>query len=198
MKRFLAIALSLSLLLSIFSGCTAPKTETTANPSAKTDSTAKENDKGKKMRTDVIICDGFDVVTFDPPEITDVYSSETAQLIYDRLVRLDKDAKIIPMLAESWTNPNDKEYVFKLRKGVKFHNGDEMKASDVVFSLLRAKNTPKSKTSFEQIDKVEAIDDYTVRLTTLIPFAPMLLKIAGMGASILSEKVITEAEKNGG
>ena len=101
------------------------------------------------------------------------------------------------MLAESWENPNAKEYIFKLRKGVKFHNGEELKASDVAFSLNRAKVSPKVATSFEQIDKVEVIDDYTVRLTTLIPFAPMLLKLAGTGASILSEKAVTEAEANG-
>ena len=194
MKRLLALILAMIMVFALFSGCNKSEENTTA---ASGDSQSSSGTPSGKMRTDIIICDGFDIVTFDPPEITDVYSGMTAQLIYDRLVRLDENAEVIPMLAESWEMPSDTEYVFKLREGVKFHNGDEMKASDVVFSLLRARDNPKSYTAFEMVENVEAIDDYTVKLTTKEPFAPMLLKLCGSNAGILSEKVVTEVESKG-
>ena len=85
---------------------------------------------------------------------------------------------IEPHLAESWERPNDTTYVFKLRKGVRFHakppvNGRELTAEDVVFTFQRAltiKGNP-NRAAFEEIDKVEALDRYTVRFTMKEPFS---------------------------
>ena len=59
---------------------------------------------------------------------------------YDTLVRRTAELDFVPGLAESWELKDDLTWVFKLRKGVKFHNGDELKASDVLFSIERCKN----------------------------------------------------------
>ena len=194
MKRFLALMLAMVMLLALFAGC--KKDEGSKDPAGKPGEVPMKD--GKKARTDIVICDGFDVVTFDPAEITDVYSSVTAQLLYDRLVKLDEKGFAVPMLATEWTVPDDSTYIFKLTKGVKFHNGDEMTANDVVFSLLRAQANPKSYTNFEMIDTVEAVDDYTVKVTTKGPFAPILLKLATNNASILSQKYVEGIESSGG
>ena len=199
MKRFLALALAMVMMLTLFAGC--KKEETPNNNNNQTNNngnTSQPNNTDKKMRTDVIYCDGFDIVTLDPSDSNDSYSGEAFVMIYDTLVRLDEVGQPIPWLAESWDIPDTTTYVFKLHKGVKFHNGDEMKASDVVFSLERAQKNPKSKTTLERVTKIEAVDDYTVKLTTDVPFAPMLLNLAHTQTSILSEKVVTEAEANGG
>ena len=58
--------------------------------------------------------------------------------IYETLVRLDENNEVQPCLAESWEYEDDQTLIFKLRKGVKFHNGEELKASDVIFSYKRA------------------------------------------------------------
>lgn len=191
MKRFLALTMAMVMMLSLFAGC--KKDDGAKDPVNKPD-VSKD---GKKARTDIVICDGFDVVTFDPAEITDVYSSMTAQLIYDRLVKTDDKGQIVPMLATKWENPDDTTYIFTLTKGVKFHNGEEMKADDVVYSLLRARDNPKSFTHFEQLDKVEKVDDYTVKITTKVPFAPILLKLATNNASIMPQKYLEELAAKG-
>ena len=75
-----------------------------------------------------------------------------------------------PCLAESWTiSPDSRIYEFKLRKGVKFHNGDEMTAEDVVFSFSRYKGGAAKQVK-DRIEKVEAINPYLVRISFKTPF----------------------------
>ena len=104
---------------------------------------------------------------------------------HSRLVRIKSGAQvkpgtmpIEPDLAESWTQPNDTTFVFKLRKGVRWHNkppvnGRELTAEDVKYTyerFLTLKGNP-SRSMLEQVDKVEALDRYTVKFTLSEPFA---------------------------
>jgi len=78
--------------------------------------------------------------TLDPALAYDTASAEIIQNTYNTLVFYDGEAtdKFVPMLAESWTaSPDGKTWVFTIRKGVKFHNGDELKPSDVAYSFQR-------------------------------------------------------------
>ena len=67
-------------------------------------------------------------------------------------------------LAESFEMVDDKTYKFKLREGVKFHNGEELKASDVKFSLERAKTMPKAMSNALAIDHVSVEGDYDLTI----------------------------------
>ena len=87
--------------------------------------------------------------------------------VLEGLTKINMDGKITPLLAESWTiDPDGKVYTFKLRKGVKFHDGEAFDASDVVFSFERAKSkesTNKAKKAvFDNISSVTAPDPATV------------------------------------
>jgi len=87
--------------------------------------------------------------------------------VLEGLTKINMDGKITPLLAESWsTDPDGKVYTFKLRKGVKFHDGEAFDASDVKFSFERAKaegSTNKAKKAvFDNIARIEAPDPYTV------------------------------------
>lgn len=93
---------------------------------------------------------------------------------FDTLIDKDynkSNPEFVPGLAVSWELVEPKVMELKLRKGVKFHNGDEMTADDVVFSydrLFNASFTPyvvRSKDRMNNFDKVEKVDDYTVRVT---------------------------------
>lgn len=83
---------------------------------------------------------GFGVVnTLDPQKAglnSDFFVLTT---MFNTLVKFDGQMKIVPDLAESWTNPNPTTFEFKLRKGVKFHDGTEMTSDDVKFTLERAR-----------------------------------------------------------
>ncbi|MEO5882506.1 MAG: ABC transporter substrate-binding protein [Caldimonas sp.] len=87
--------------------------------------------------------------------------------VLEGLTKINMDGKITPLLAESWTiDPDGKVYTFKLRKGVKYHDGEAFDASDVVFSFERAKSkesTNKAKKAvFDNISSVSAPDPATV------------------------------------
>lgn len=87
--------------------------------------------------------------------------------VLEGLTKINMDGSITPLLAESWSiDPDGKSYTFKLRKGVKFHDGEAFDASDVKFSFERAKaegSTNKAKKAvFDNISRIDAPDPYTV------------------------------------
>ncbi|MFM9942330.1 MAG: ABC transporter substrate-binding protein [Hyphomicrobiaceae bacterium] len=106
--------------------------------------------------------------TLDPHQILDVGRVASRVNLYDGLLRwLDNPAKLEPWLAESYTVSDDgKAYTFKLRKGAKFHDGSEIKAADVVYSMerilgLKGQSFPLFS-DLVQPGSTKAADDYTV------------------------------------
>jgi peptide/nickel transport system substrate-binding protein len=90
--------------------------------------------------------------------------------VLEGLTKINVDGSVTPLLAESWSmEPDGKSYTFKLRKGVKFHDGEAFDASDVKFSFERAKDdksTNKAKKAvFDNIRRIDATDAHTVILT---------------------------------
>jgi peptide/nickel transport system substrate-binding protein len=100
--------------------------------------------------------------------------------IYEGLYSLDASNRPIPMLAESHTVSKDGlTYTFKLRQGIKFHNGKEMGADDVVASLTRwGKQSIYGKALFAQVAEVRAVDRYTVELKLKEKSAIVLVSLA--------------------
>lgn len=86
--------------------------------------------------------------------------------IYDSLVMRDTDGSIIPGLAESWKVPDPTTWEFRLRKGVKFHNGEPFNAATVKFALdvARSHKMSRERTFLDPIEEVRVMDDLTVRL----------------------------------
>lgn len=154
---------------------------------------------GESSKTLTVINDA-DVVTFDPMASNDIPSGKVNVQIYEGLFDQDPEGKVIPLLAEDYEIVSPTEYIIHLKKGVKFHNGDEMKASDVVFSIKRTLDSPNVANLLDVIDpdSIEALDDYTVKFKLLQPFSGVLNGFMHYGTSILCEKVVTEAGANYG
>src|SRR5690348_11533523 len=92
--------------------------------------------------------------------------------IFEGLTRVDEKGHVLPGLAESWTVEDSKLYVFKLKKGVKFHDGSDFTAADVKFTFERnagATSTNKRKRIFANMASVEAPDAETVRIALKDP-----------------------------
>ena len=87
-------------------------------------------------------------------------------LTYNTLFRGDMDLKSVPELVDTYENTSDTEWVFHLRQGVKFHDGSEMTADDVVASIEYAKTCPEVNLYNGSVEKIEKVDDYTVKITT--------------------------------
>jgi peptide/nickel transport system substrate-binding protein len=115
----------------------------------------------------------------------------------ETLVKFDGPGfNIVPGLAESWHMPDPQTLIMNLRRGVRFHNGDEMKASDVQFSVMRGVNSPPVRFIHSSIESIDIIDDYTVRINLHIPFVPILAHLTHPGAAINSERAVRELGEN--
>ena len=110
--------------------------------------------------------------------------------IFETLTKINSDGTVSPLLAESWeVSPDLKTYTFKLRKGVKFQNGEPFNASTVKFSFERAaaeKSTNKDKRTFSSMESVAAIDDHTVVILNK-SLDPDFLFLMGQATAILVE-----------
>jgi peptide/nickel transport system substrate-binding protein len=116
----------------------------------------------------------------------------TCPNVFESLGRIDRTGEIGPGLAESWTiSPDGKEYVFKLHTGVKFHDGEAFDASVVKFSIDRlfaADSAVPAKSLYTDIDKVEAVDPATVRITLKQANSYLLYNLSLGDAGIMHPK----------
>src|SRR3989440_8410206 len=103
-----------------------------------------------------------DLKSLDPYSVTETFTHGVLGNVYEGLTKRDKELKIIPGLAESWETVEPTHWRFHLRKGVKFHNGEDFTADDVVFSAARL-HAPASdvKTRFPADTTVIKVDDHT-------------------------------------
>ncbi len=105
-------------------------------------------------------------------------------LYHDALIKAMPEGNFAPSLAESWTiSPDSKVYEFRLRKGVKFHNGDTMTAEDVIFSFWRYRAT-SAKMIHDRTEKVEAVTPYLVRIQFKEPFPDFLEYLSPLATRI--------------
>lgn len=141
------------------------------------------------------IAQGADATSLDPYGTTDTPAIRVASLIFETLTTIDDEGVAAPGLAESWDIVDDTTYVFHLRKGVKFHNGEELKASDVAFSFQKISESAHASSIRATIDfeNSKVVDDYTFEMKLTEPFAPILNHLAHPVMAIVNEKAYTEA-----
>jgi peptide/nickel transport system substrate-binding protein len=135
----------------------------------------------------------------EPPglDLTATPASATAGVvlynIQECLVKVDRTGKIAPWLAERWNTTDNRNYTFFLRKGVRFHNGRELKAADVKFVFERAMN-PETKHPYpryyEAIGDIIVKDDYTITFSLKTLNANFLLNLARQGSVIYPREAV--------
>jgi peptide/nickel transport system substrate-binding protein len=135
--------------------------------------------------------------SWDPVDTFLVQWAAVATNIFDGLTYRGPDLKLVPGLAESWEELDEgKRIRFKLRQGVKFHNGEDFNAAAVKFTFDRLLGEEGSKgpqrSNYVSIESVEIIDDYTVDMKLKTPDPVLLTKLAGYGAMIVPPKYIEE------
>jgi peptide/nickel transport system substrate-binding protein len=115
-----------------------------------------------------------DVTSIDPHFFNLFPNNNVAEHIFDKLVQMDADSKMIPGLATSWKTIDPTTWEFKLRKGAKFTDGSEVTAEDVAFTLDRVPNVPNSPGPFTPYTKLivekQIVDPYTIRLKYAAPY----------------------------
>ncbi len=144
----------------------------------------------------VVILADRDVEGLDPHLAGHIRQTQSVLAnMYEGLVASDREMRIVPLLAETWSNPDDLTWDFELRKGVAFHTGGQMSADDVVFSLQRAQSHPKS-TLREILPGVviQKLSPSRIRLKTPEADAFLLSQIRSIG---IVSKAFFESSKEG-
>ena len=141
-------------------------------------------------------------VNLDPPQVTDLNSNRVGRRIVETLVTFpDESTQVVPGLAESWTISKDGlQYTFKLRSGIKFHDGTPLNAEAVKFSIERQinPNHPASKLGkypfanyfFGNVKAVEVLSDERVAFLLSEPRASFLAVLTAPAASIVSPTAV--------
>ena len=182
MKKKYTILLIAVLVLSVF-----------VNSACRRDSSA-----AGRTRTDTLIWASLSMpVNLDPTLTNDMASARVHPLIYDTLLNMDYDMNPEPGLAERWQFENDAQgqptiIRLFLKRGVYFHNGDELNARIVKFSLDRAIASPVIGHITGMIQSVEVVNDYEVLIRLPYPFSPILNHLAHRATSIVNERALTE------
>lgn len=119
-------------------------------------------------------------LSLDPHLQNEIVTAAVLSNLYDGLTEFDRESRIVPALAAEWTNPDERTWVFRLRKGVKFHDGRPLTAADVVFSLERARRHPRTGLAsyLVEISSVREVDPSTIEIRTARPFAALLAKLS--------------------
>ena len=135
----------------------------------------------------------------EPPglDLTATPASATATVVFynvqEALVKVDRHGKLVPWLAERWNTSDNKNYTFFLKRGVRFHNGREMKAADVKFVFDRALN-PETKhpavKQYEVIGDIIVKDDYTITFALKSTNANFLWNMARQGSVIYPREAV--------
>ncbi len=186
MKQSICLVL-MALVLSLPFACSDKQKEPEQKSNVQEDTKKWEPAYGDAIRVGSI----GDASNLIPMLVSDSASRDITGLVYNGLIRYDKDIKPEGELAERWEISNDgKTITFFLRKGVKWHDGEPFTAQDVLFTY-KTMVDPKTPTAyagdFQQVKTAEAVDDYTFRVTYEKPFAPALMS---WGISIIPRHLL--------
>lgn len=133
---------------------------------------------------------------FDPNDRGDEIAQNLAPSLFNPLLTVDTDGRLLPDLAETWeVGDGGRTYVFRLRKGVRWHDGKPFGSADVRFTLERLRKQPSvSHEAVRRISEIETPDDRTVILRLAEPWAPFLATLAWGGTYILPRHMPAQGE----
>jgi len=137
--------------------------------------------------------------TLDQPSSTAVAARDTSRLIFETLYTTNSKHEAVPMLAEGVETDDNQTFVFKLREGIMFHNGEEMTADDVVASMERWLELSTITGNIFNDATWEAEDDYTVVLELAEPSSLTLdtMASAKQAAAIMPKEIVDSASADG-
>lgn len=175
-----------------------------------TSCTSESNEIRNEETTDdflggnLVVATSADAYSLDPATSNDIPSSNVQENIYETLIDQDENMELIPGLATEWHEIDETTWELTLREGVTFHDGSPFNAEVVKANIERIIDpevaSPRAYL-YNMITEIEIVDNYTVRITTEYPFAPLPAHLAHHGGGMVSLEAIKkdyEAMENGG
>src|SRR2546422_2538499 len=148
------------------------------------------------QKREVVVAQGGDISKFDPHFSTSSNDIRVSFNLFDNLVWRHPDGKLHPGLATEWKLHGQTQWTFKVRRGVKWHNGDPFTAADAKWSLERTwdpKVGTRVSTVFTTIDRIEAPDPATLVVHTKKPDPLLPARLAFYGGQIVPQKYVEKA-----
>jgi peptide/nickel transport system substrate-binding protein len=192
--RSAAFVLAAALCVAALAGC-----------GAKSDTGGTSGGGSTAANDTFTFAQGADPRGLDPARVDDLESGKVIQNLYEGLTKYAADStKVEPSLAESWeVSADGLSYTFKLRQGVKFHDGTDFNADAVKFNIDRQlppkvdDNMPYASFTFGTVKDVEVVDPNTVKINLTQKNTAFLANLAmGMAAPMVSPKAITDSGNN--
>ena len=178
--RAISLLLAGVMSLGLFAGC------------SKDSGDKKSDNGGGGAKDSIVIATMGETPSLSPTEHNAVAGSYMNLLTYNTLFSSDMDMQPQPDLAESYENVDESTWHFKIREGVKFHNGDTMTVDDVVASLQWAQGFAEVNLYNKNFVSISKVDDSTVEIKTDGPDAMVLLNLCHHGNAIVPKKLIDE------
>ncbi|MCS0542855.1 ABC transporter substrate-binding protein, partial [Aeromonas veronii] len=178
-RRYLTIVLTcLMAVMLALAGCSSQSGSSDTNDNPDKEKKQQNQPIAEKEGNDITIAIKDNLISMDPQDTNDTLSGSIQSTMFEGLMGFDKDMKLIPVLAESYEASDDaKVFTFKLKEGVKFHDGTPFNAEAVKINIDRVAN-PENKlkrySMFELVAETEAVDEYTFKVTLKEPFGAML------------------------
>lgn len=169
-------------------GASAPATTGTGAAASPTAAVASAGGTPKKGGTLRVALES-DIIGIDPHGASAGVDRNVYTTVYNGLVAPDKNLKIVPDLAESWTTPDPTTYIFKLRPGIKFHDGTDCDAAAVKKNfdyILDPANASARRPEIDDVQEVTAPDPLTVKVALKTAFSPFLSIISDRAGYIVS------------
>ncbi|WP_237458408.1 ABC transporter substrate-binding protein [Pontibacillus yanchengensis] len=165
------------------------------NASSDSDSDSDSGGNSKDANQLLKIGNDQEPAGLDPHKVPAHSSIRIYEKVYDSLLTFDENMELQPELAKEWEQPDDTTYIFTLREGVTFHNGDKMTAEDVKYSyerILDEETASIAKSYFDKVESIEVMSPTKIKFNLSETYAPFLSYVASTNAAIVSKKVVEE------
>jgi len=174
-KKILAMLLALVMVMSLVA-CGSNNNSKGSDSSDKGSSSSSDKSESKNDDRVLRMCSSEVLPTIDPEEIHKLRVNEIIYNVYEGLIYYNyEEGKAEPRVAESYEISEDGTvYTFKIREGVKLHNGDDLTMDDIVFSYDKAMESPTRVNHIAAIDSYRAVDDKTFEVTLKYASAPWI------------------------
>ncbi|MBP1948047.1 ABC transporter substrate-binding protein [Virgibacillus litoralis] len=160
------------------------------------ETTADGEDGGEEAAEQVLkIANDQEPAGLDPHKTPAHSSVRVYSKVYEGLVTFDENMEIKGQLAKDWEQPDDSTYIFNLVEGVKFHNGREMTAEDVLYSFERIMDEETAShisSYFSDVENIEVMGDYKIKFELAAPNATFLSHLTNSSAAIVPKEVVEE------
>ncbi|MEM1485043.1 ABC transporter substrate-binding protein [Oscillospiraceae bacterium PP1C4] len=200
LTKYIALALCTIMVGGVACGCSGSSPSPSVDPSSSSASSgeAAKEAANATYKKEIIIGLANTFTTADPQATASITNQILYTVTHSTLLKWDYEtSKYVCDLAESYEKVDDKTYIFKLHPDAFFHSGEPVKASDIIYTYTRGKESAYTSAKVAIIDTMTAVDDHTIQFNLTGPSQNFLFDLTNPNMSILSEKAMTADGEQG-